>query len=73
MERREAAQERVTELTERVSAVQAKVDDATARRDAALTELDAEIATVTKDRQVVAEVIPADLLKLYDKLRAQQG
>ncbi|QLG34825.1 hypothetical protein HXS80_26610 [Streptomyces sp. CB04723] len=73
MERREAAQERVTELTERVSAVQAKVDDATARRDAATAELDAEAATVAKDRQVVAEVVPADLMKLYDKLRAQQG
>lgn len=73
MERREGAQERVAELTERVAAVQGKVDDATARRDAATAELDAEAATVTKDRQVVAEVIPADLLKLYDKLRAQQG
>ncbi|MFH9610530.1 zinc ribbon domain-containing protein [Streptomyces sp. DH8] len=73
MERREAAQERVTELTERVSAVQAKVDAATARRDAATAELDAEAATVAKDRQVVAEVVPADLMKLYDKLRAQQG
>ncbi|GGW06697.1 hypothetical protein GCM10010264_29270 [Streptomyces globisporus] len=73
MERREAAQERVAELTERVSAVQAKVDDATARRDAATAELDAEAATVTKDRQVVAEVVPADLMKLYDKLRVQQG
>ncbi|UIZ17366.1 zinc ribbon domain-containing protein [Streptomyces sp. R527F] len=73
MERREAAQERVAELTERVSAVQAKVDDATARRDAATAELDAETATVTKDRQVVAEVVPADLMKLYDKLRVQQG
>ncbi|SCK09431.1 hypothetical protein FHX79_111652 [Streptomyces cavourensis] len=73
MERREAAQERVAELTQRVAAVQAKVDDATARRDAATAELDAEAATVTKDREVVAEVIPADLIKLYDKLRAQQG
>lgn len=73
MERREAAQERVAELTERVSAVQSKVDDATARRDAATAGLDAEAATVTKDRQVVAEAVPADLMKLYDKLRVQQG
>ncbi|MFK0098659.1 MULTISPECIES: zinc ribbon domain-containing protein [unclassified Streptomyces] len=73
MERRESAQERVTELTDRVAAVQAKVDDATARRDAATQELDAEAATVTKEREVVAGSVPADLLKLYDKLRAQQG
>ncbi|GAA3922582.1 hypothetical protein GCM10022244_35250 [Streptomyces gulbargensis] len=73
MERRESAQERVTELTGRVEAVQAKVDDATARRDAAEAELDAEAATVTKERELVAGSVPADLLKLYEKLREQQG
>ncbi|MFF0286127.1 zinc ribbon domain-containing protein [Streptomyces sp. NPDC005262] len=73
MERRESAQERVTELTARVSAVQAKVDDATGRRDAATQALDDETATVTKEREVVAGSVPADLLKLYDRLRAQSG
>ncbi|MCX4732379.1 zinc ribbon domain-containing protein [Streptomyces sp. NBC_01363] len=73
MERRESAQERVTELSDRVSAVQAKTDDATARRDAATRELDEEAATVTKERELVAGSVPADLLKLYDKLRVQQG
>ncbi|MCT2547315.1 C4-type zinc ribbon domain-containing protein [Streptomyces sp. NBC_00257] len=73
MERRESAQERVTELSDRVSAVQAKADDATARRDAATKELDEQAATVTKEREVVAGSVPADLMKLYDKLRAQQG
>ncbi|MGW5732267.1 MULTISPECIES: zinc ribbon domain-containing protein [Streptomyces] len=73
MERRESAQERVAELTERVSSVQAKIDDATARRDAAFEEIDGESATVTKEREVVAGSVPADLLKLYDKLRVQQG
>ncbi|MGW2642514.1 zinc ribbon domain-containing protein [Streptomyces sp. NPDC001348] len=73
MERRESAQERVGELTERVASVQAKTDDATARRDAAAQEIDAEVASVTKERGVVAASVPADLLKLYDKLREQQG
>ncbi|MET9663676.1 C4-type zinc ribbon domain-containing protein [Streptomyces sp. NPDC006510] len=73
MERRESAQERVTELSDRVSAVQARTDDATARRDAATKELDEEAATVTKERELVAGSVPADLLKLYDKLRVQQG
>ncbi|MEV0490675.1 zinc ribbon domain-containing protein [Streptomyces atratus] len=73
MERRESAQERVTELTARVSAVQAKVDDATARRDTATKGLDEEAATATKERELVAGSVPADLLKLYDKLRAQSG
>ncbi|WP_218133095.1 MULTISPECIES: zinc ribbon domain-containing protein [unclassified Streptomyces] len=73
MERRESAQERVTEFTARVSAVQAKVDDATARRDAKTQALDDEAATVTKERELVAGSVPADLLKLYDRLRAQSG
>ncbi|MER7806266.1 C4-type zinc ribbon domain-containing protein [Streptomyces sp900116325] len=73
MERRESAQERVTEFTARVSAVQAKVDDAMARRDAATQALDDEAATVTKERELVAGSVPADLLKLYDRLRAQSG
>ncbi|WP_459250604.1 zinc ribbon domain-containing protein [Streptomyces youssoufiensis] len=73
MERRESAQARAAELTEQVAAVEAKAVDATARRDAATESLDAEIATATKEREVVAGSIPADLLKLYEKLRTQQG
>ncbi len=73
MERRETAQERVKELTSRVESVQGKVNDAVARRDAATEVLDTEAATVTKEREIVAGSIPADLLKLYDKLRAQSG
>ncbi len=73
MERRESVQERLAELTERVGAVQSKVDDATARRDAAQAELDSESASVTKERELVAGSVPADLLKLYEKLREQQG
>lgn len=73
MERRESAQERVAELTERVSSVQSKIDDATARRDAAFESLDGDIASATKEREVIAGSVPADLLKLYEKLREQQG
>ncbi len=73
MERRESVQERVAELTERVGSVQGRIDDATARRNAASAEIDAEAATVTKEREVIAGSVPADLLKLYDKLREQQG
>lgn len=73
MERRESAQERLTELTERVAAVQTKVDDATVRRDAAQAELDTESGSVAKERELVAGSVPADLIKLYEKLREQQG
>ncbi|MFF7139797.1 C4-type zinc ribbon domain-containing protein [Streptomyces sp. SID2888] len=73
MERRESAQERVTELTGRVESVQSKIDGATGRRNAAFEEIDGEVASVTKEREVVAGAVPGDLLKLYDKLREQQG
>ncbi|MFJ4919434.1 zinc ribbon domain-containing protein [Streptomyces sp. NPDC088725] len=73
MERREAAQERVSELTGRVSSVETKMAEAAARRDAATQELNAESATVTKEREVVAGSVAADLLKLYEKLRGQSG
>ncbi|MET9529265.1 MULTISPECIES: C4-type zinc ribbon domain-containing protein [unclassified Streptomyces] len=73
MERRESAQERATELTERVSSVEAKVADATERRDVAAAEIDRETGTLTKEREIVAGSVPADLMKLYEKLREQQG
>ncbi|MDT3398710.1 C4-type zinc ribbon domain-containing protein [Streptomyces sp. B1866] len=73
MERRESAQERITELTGRVESLEAKVADATARRDAAAREIDEETASVTQERATTAAALPADLLKLYDKLREQQG
>ncbi|MFI5803149.1 zinc ribbon domain-containing protein [Streptomyces sp. NPDC051561] len=73
MERRESAQERAGELKGRVDSVQARTDDATARRDAATAELDAEIDKVSKDRALVVASVPADLVKLYEKLRTQSG
>lgn len=73
MERRESIHERVAELTERVSSVQAKADDATARRDAATQQIDGEVAAATKQREVASATIPADLLKLYEKLRVHSG
>ncbi|MBP0456155.1 zinc ribbon domain-containing protein [Streptomyces montanisoli] len=72
MERRESAQSRVTELTGRVSAVEASTEESRARRDTAQESIDAESAGVTKERETVAASVPADLLKLYEKLREQQ-
>lgn len=73
MERREAAQARVAELSDRVAAAQARTDEVTARRDAAYAEIDAEAETVTKERELTVADIPADLLKLYDRLREKHG
>lgn len=73
MERLEAAQERVTELTERVSALEAKLTDATARRDAATNEIDTDVAKIAKDRELIVASVPADLIALYEKIRVKQG
>ncbi len=73
MERHEAAQERAAELAQRVESVQAKVQDATARRDVAMDGFESEAETVRKEREAVAGSVPADLLKLYEKIREQQG
>ncbi len=73
MERRETAQERATELAARVESLQAKTAEAEARKSAALEGLDAEGFTASKQREVLASTVPDDLIKLYDKLRAQQG
>ncbi|MFJ5611954.1 zinc ribbon domain-containing protein [Streptomyces sp. NPDC093221] len=73
MERREGAQERATELAARVESVQAKVAEAEARKSAAIEGIDAEGFTAAKEREVIAGTVPDDLIKLYDKLRGQQG
>ncbi len=73
MERLESAETRVTEMTARRDDVQHSAAEAEARRDAATAEIDAEAAKVTRERETVAVVIPADLLKLYDRLRQTQG
>lgn len=73
MERRESAQQRAAELTERVAALGARVTEVERRRDAAYGEIDAETTTLTKERGVIAGAVPQDLLKLYEKIRAQSA
>ncbi len=73
MERLESAQTRVTELGARLDHSTVVLNEALARREAAFAEIDAEAAKVARDRETVATVIPADLLKLYVRLREQQG
>ncbi|MFD8600197.1 zinc ribbon domain-containing protein [Kitasatospora sp. NPDC059646] len=73
MERMEAAQTRVTELTARLEHSAVVVAEAEGRRDAKFAEIDAEAEKVRRDREAVANVIPADLMKVYLRLREQQG
>lgn len=73
MERLETAQTELTQVEAELAEVDAKIEVATRARDAAYAEIDAEAATVAADRESLAADIPADLLALYDKLRAAKG
>ncbi|MGW2544216.1 zinc ribbon domain-containing protein [Kitasatospora sp. NPDC001574] len=73
MERLESAQTRVTELTARLEHSSVVLTEAEGRRDAAFAEIDGEVAKIRRDRETVAAVVPADLIKVYTRLREQQG
>jgi len=73
MERLESANTRVTELTARLDHSTVVLKEAEERRAASFAEIDAEAEKVKRDREAVVAVIPADLLKLYTRLREQQG
>jgi predicted nucleic acid-binding Zn-ribbon protein len=73
MERQENAAERAKELASAVEGLEKTAAELARRRDAATAEIDAEMETTRREREAIARVIPADLIKLYDKLRAQQG
>src|SRR5262249_25117499 len=73
MERLEAAPSRLKDAAEQRSAIAAEIAAATARRDVAVAEL-AELSKKASDRRaaVIADE-PADLIDLYERLRAQHG
>lgn len=73
MERVDGARKAVDVLTADRDAVQAEFADLAASVQSQLDEISAERAVVEADRAEVSSAIPADLLALYDKLRADQG
>lgn len=73
MERHETAAERARELASAVEGLERSAEELTRRRDAATAEIDAEAETVRREREAIARAVPEDLMRLYDKLRAQHG
>jgi predicted nucleic acid-binding Zn-ribbon protein len=73
MERREAAESQVAHLRIELAQAEEALADAQRRRDIALEELDTAQARRTADRQKQAPQFPADLIKLYDRVREQKG
>jgi uncharacterized protein len=73
MERREAAETRRTELVTEQESLAGQAAELTTKRDAALKEIGEQAAKADASRAAVAADVPADVLTLYDKLRAQHG
>ena len=73
MEALETAQAAVLALEGERSGIEAAREAAVQRRDAVLAEAETDIAAAKAERAEVAGEMPADLLALYEKLRAQHG
>jgi uncharacterized protein len=73
MERQEAADARVQQVEAELAGLQADQARAAAARDALLAELAAERETVVAARAQAAAGVPAELLALYEKIRASSG
>lgn len=73
MERREVFQSRVAELQAERDRLLGAQDEAQGRKDAAVTEIDAEAADASGRRAALAAELPAELLALYEKVRASSG
>ncbi|THV16191.1 hypothetical protein E9934_07305 [Nocardioides caeni] len=73
MEQLEEAQSALDELTSALEDLDGRLGELTGARDEKVDALDAEIAKVSVGRDAIVADIPADLLGLYDKLRASKG
>ena len=73
MERLESAQSLQSELTAQKAAAEAKVAELTASRTAKTGEIDNETETLRAQRDTQAGSVDADLVLLYEKIRAQSA
>ncbi len=73
MERREAVGSRLADLRAERAMLVAERDAVVDRRDVSHAEIDAATARDTEERAAVATELPADLMTLYEKIRADRG
>jgi uncharacterized protein len=73
MERLEEAQGVLDSLTAQLATTDARLSALAQSRDEAWAAIDAQLASLSTDRVPVADGLPADLLALYDKLRAAKA
>ncbi|HEX6337304.1 MAG TPA: C4-type zinc ribbon domain-containing protein [Jiangellaceae bacterium] len=73
MEKLENAQRQVGELATERESVGRNALAVQRARDAAWAEIDEDVTEARKQRDVMAEEIPGDLLALYEKIRSSSG
>ena len=73
MEKREVVQQRLAELVAERERVALELAETEQRRDATFAEIDAEAEKTTRQRAELAAGIEAELLALYEKLRASSS
>ena len=73
MEKLEEAQGELDRLAAESRAARERGVAVTAVRDEKVAEIESELATVAAERTPTLDGLPADLLALYDKLRASKG
>lgn len=73
MQQVETAQQELDSLTAQVAAADERLAMLTGSRDEKTDALDRELDEVAREREPIVAGLPADLLALYDKLRAQKG
>ena len=73
MEQLEAAQAEHARLSDRLAAIDARAAELVESRDAGAGDVARQTEALTAERKVTATGVPADLLALYERLRAQKG
>jgi predicted nucleic acid-binding Zn-ribbon protein len=73
MESAETAQATVDRISGEQTELTAAREAAEQRRDAAISAIDAETELKTRERVALAGELPADLVALYEKIRASSG
>ena len=73
MEKREVVQGRLDELRREREQTALTLNESEQRRDTTWAEIDAEADKTTTQRTELAATLPADLLDLYEKVRASSG
>jgi predicted nucleic acid-binding Zn-ribbon protein len=73
MERREATERQVKHAREELTAAEENLTEAGDRRDRAVVDLETTAARRDEERKALLTGLPADLVTLYERVRAQRG